>query len=91
MKVWITKYALTTGIFEVEVHTSDHSPGMVVADRNTWHEHYHGEGREWHRTWEDAVVRALEMRDAKVKSLRKKLAKLERMEFVQPSSSGGET
>lgn len=91
MKVWISKYALTKGIFEMDAEESTVSPDMVTNVANPWREHYHGEGRQWHRTWGDAVVRAMEMRDAKVKSLRKKLAKLERLEFVHPSRLEGET
>lgn len=91
MKAWITKYALTKGIYEITGYLSIHSPGMIVDDQNPWHGHYHGEGVEWHRRWEDAVVRALEMRDAKIKALRKQITKLEKIEFVSPTKSEGET
>lgn len=74
MKVWITKYAFTKGIYEVKVTTSC-LPSMVSGPGTF--EHYHGEGIEWHRTREAAVQRANKMRTAKIKSLQKSLAKLQ--------------
>lgn len=80
MKVWITKYALTRGIFAVVAEDCGNdmvkfkggNPGNVYA---------HGEGREWHRTREAAETRALAMRDAKVLSLQKQIKKLQAMTF----------
>lgn len=45
------------------------------------HVYYHGEDKHWHRTRESAVKRANDMRDAKIKSLEKSIAKLKKMEF----------
>jgi hypothetical protein len=78
MKVWITKYALSTGIREAEVEESVSSLRMVVGKAG---EFYHGEGKEWHRTEEAARVRANEMVQAKIASLKKQLVKLEAMKF----------
>ena len=39
----------------------------------------HGEGKDWHRTKESAVKRAENMRAAKIASMRKSIAKLEKM------------
>ena len=46
-----------------------------------WSDCYHGEGKEWHRTKEAALVRAEKMRQKKIASLKKQIEKLERMKF----------
>ena len=79
MKVFITKYALTSGIKELEVTTTDRSPSMVSG--TGLFENYHGEGREWHKTLEGAKDRAELMRDLKITSLKKQINKLEKMVF----------
>jgi len=86
MKVWITKYALTTGIFEADIEQCDGQPTMVVhrgQKTGACDCYYHGEGKEWHRTFKSAVSRAEEMRDRKVVSMRKQLAKLKAMTFEE--------
>ena len=78
-KVWISKYALTQGIYEMEIdHMSE--DGRAVYGK-AWTEAYHGEGREWHRTKEDAVKRAEEMRIRKIKSLEKQIEKIKSLKF----------
>lgn len=79
MKVYITKYALSKGIFELEVEQSKNFPDMVCGF--IYDDHYHGEGIEWHRTMEAAITRAEEMRLKKIRSLKKQIEKLERMKF----------
>lgn len=79
MKVWISKYALTKGLFEVDVELSNKFPDMV-REKNTI-VFYHGEGKEWHRTKECAVKRAEEMRIKKIESLTKQIQKIKDMEF----------
>ena len=79
MKVWISKYALTTGLYEAEVDPSNTCSGSVYDKKTT--AFYHGEGREWHRTKEDAIKRAEEMRIKKIASLTKQIQKLENMKF----------
>lgn len=71
MKVWITKYALTSGIKEMEVEQSEYSPDMVHEEK--WNYCYHGEGREWHKTLESAKIKAEEMRLKKIESLKNSL------------------
>lgn len=81
-RAFITKYALTQGILEKEVEDCFHvSPDMVSAVDNEWREHYHGEGKDWHRTKEGAVKRAETMRAAKIASLKKQIARLENLTF----------
>ena len=79
VKVWITKYALTSGIKELEVEYSADFPDMVMG--KAWNDYYHGEGREWHRTYESAVARAEKMRLKKIESLKRQLVKYEKMRF----------
>lgn len=79
MKVWITKYALTSDIKEMEAEQSEDFPDMVTG--KAWNGNYHGEGREWHRTYESAVARAEEMRLKKIESLKKQIAKWEKKRF----------
>lgn len=78
MKVYITKYALSDGILEKDAEECDRFPGMIRTDDGA---HFHGEGKDWTRTKEAAVVRAQEMKSKKIKSLKKQIEKLERMKF----------
>lgn len=77
--VWITKYALTQGIFAKEV--TDHGTSMVT-DHERYTSFYHGEGREWHRTLESAVAQAEKIRLKKIASLEKEVAKLKALNFT---------
>ncbi|WP_431785830.1 hypothetical protein [Paenibacillus lactis] len=79
MKVWISKYALTTGIYEIEARET-HSPNMVVDAKDSL-AMYHGEGKEWHKSKEEAIKRAEIMRKKKIESLEKQLQKLKEMKF----------
>ena len=79
MKAWITKYALTSGIHEVVAEQSKESPGMI--SWGGWNGYAHGEGRDWHRTREGAMVRAEVMRKKKIESLKKSIKKLEALRF----------
>lgn len=81
---YITKYALSGGILKKEVKLEHNTGSMVVALDNGY-SFYHGEGREWHRTKESAVARAEEMRVAKIASLKKQIAKLEKLSFSEAS------
>lgn len=81
---WITKYALTSGIMEVTVRQSETFPDFVdeeKAENGCFKRMFHGEGKEWHRTREAAVQRAEAMRKNKVVSLRRQLAKFQKMTF----------
>lgn len=82
MKVFITKYALSTGIQEVEAEPFRDS-GMVWWKEGGWEQSAHGEGREWHRTIESAINKACDMRIRKIASLEKQIEKLRKLEFKQ--------
>jgi len=80
MKVWISKYALTQGIFEMDAEQSENFPEMINRVGNHI-ETYHVEGRDWHLTKEDAIKKAEEMRLKKIESVKKQLSKLEKLKF----------
>lgn len=82
MKVWITKYALTQGIDEVEAEICD-SNMIKVKARGTGciDEYYHGKGKEWHLDRESAVKKAEEMKLKKIASLEKQIKKLKELKF----------
>jgi len=85
MKVWISKYALTQGIFEKDAEDCENSrgelKGMIKYHENGFTVHFHGEGNEWHRTKEEAIKKAEEMRLKKIESHKKAIIKLEKMKF----------
>jgi hypothetical protein len=57
IQIWVTKYALSKGVFRVLANVEGDS--AFVCDR-FW-DHYDGEGREWCRTEAEALVRAEQM------------------------------
>lgn len=68
MKVWVSKFALTKGIFEIE-----------VKDFKTIGEH--NKGKEWHLSKDEAILKAEEMRKKKIDSLYQQIQKLESLNF----------
>lgn len=77
MKIWISQYALSEGVIETEGEPRQISLVLLNSGR-----YVYGEGRNWHRTREDAVARAEEMRKKKIYSLRKQLERLEALCFL---------
>jgi hypothetical protein len=83
VKVFITTYALTSGIIEVEAEQSLVCPTMVNWNiPGEYYGHAHGEGRNWHRTKDAAIAKAESMRLAKITSLKRSIKKLEALKFV---------
>lgn len=85
MKVFITKHALTAGIEEVEAEIcSNVNAGMICVGKRGWtcSKYFHGEGRQWHRTRESAIKKAVEIRDSRIRSLKKQIQELETKLFV---------
>ena len=88
-KVWISKYALTEGIYETEVrfpNYDDKSGGKYVYTLG----HFpilsqqfvkSRDSSEWHLTKEEAIQQAEKMRLKKIESLKKQITKLEKMRF----------
>jgi hypothetical protein len=77
---YVTAYALTMGIQKVEaLHCVSTDENMIVYPFDVGHSFAHD--NEWHFTAEEAVARAEEMREKKIASLKKQIAKLEKLEF----------
>lgn len=73
---WITKYALTKGIIEIDGTVERDSPrALAYRFAGSYTNYVHG--NQWHRTKVAAEARVAEMVEAKKASLRKQLAKLE--------------
>lgn len=81
MKAYITKYALTLGVQEIEGEISKTCSSMFTVPHISWNRNFHREGRDWHRTREAAVKRAEMMRLNKIASLKKSIVKLKSLEF----------
>lgn len=79
MNVWITKYALTKGIFEMDVESQSEDGKSVYG--KAWNQCYRGQGVEWCKTKAAAIAKAEKMRRKKIASLKKQIEKLESMKF----------
>lgn len=75
IRVWITKYALTDGVREVEAEVTN-IDDMIIAGFWDYRQDFWGEGKEWHRTLEGAQQKALQMKNAKLDSLARQMDKL---------------
>lgn len=81
MKVWITKYALTSGIEEAEATLWGRNDNNVQFVKDGYTQYYHGEGKDWHRTHAAAVSKAIDMKAKRIASLKKSIIKLEALKF----------
>lgn len=79
MKFFTTRYALTSGISEIE--SDDIDEDGVVCD-GVRHVTFYYLGRDCFLDRAEAVAKATSMRDAKIKSLRTKIEKLSAMRFL---------
>lgn len=78
MKAYITKYALTVGVKEVDAR--DVGDGMIEYNEGGYTCYAHGD--DWHATPYAAKIKAEAMRAAKIASLKKQIAKLEKLAFA---------
>ncbi len=87
MKVYITKYALTTGVYIAKVEETS-SEGMVELPaqpaNNTYAQYFHGEGKEWHKTKQSAIARVEQMKAAKLKAIHKQIDKINKISLDLP-------
>ena len=86
MKVWITKYALTSGIEEIDSdkvsRLSIDDCGYLTFVRSKVGYCMEGYTKNDYKLDKDsAVAKAEEMRQKKIESLKKQIEKLERMRF----------
>lgn len=77
-KVFITKYALTKGIYEVEVNTTRNKDRVLVSD-SYYPQYFYG--NEFHLTMEEAKKDAEKRRLEKIQSLEKQIEKLKNLKF----------
>lgn len=75
--VWISKYALTDGILEMEACNTI-SERMIVDAENRLHSFHKP---YWHLTREEAVQHAKVMRIKKLQSLEKQVKKISALKF----------
>jgi hypothetical protein len=77
---YVTKYALMFGIQVVDADPTE--GGSLRVDANF----YHSEGKDFHRTFEAAIHHVEKMRNEEIASLRKQIAKLEKLKFEVSAS-----
>lgn len=73
---YVTKYALTAGVQEVEAEWSEKYPGMISykAEGSRYVQFAHGS--DWHRSPDVALAKAESMRQRKIESMRRSITKL---------------
>lgn len=86
IKIWNTKYCLSSGITEHKVEPlaceSDNGMILIDAEDRLGSDYYLiGEGKDWHKSKELAVIRAEEVKVKKLKSLQKQIKKIEALVF----------
>ena len=75
---FVTKYALTKGILQIRGRVCEPSYGRMLQQDGKSNAYFHGQ--DWHTTLEEARMRASEMRVARIKALKRELAKLEALD-----------
>ncbi len=76
---YITAFALTKGVYETEVEDCFNVSPTMVQDVFRHAEFYRN--KEWHRTKQEAISYAEEMRANKLKSLDKQRKRIEGLKF----------
>lgn len=79
-KVYVTKYALTTGIRIVETDSDLKKQMIAFKDGSSGYTSYVF-GNDWHTTPEEAVACAEKMRLKKIASLEKSLTRIRALTF----------
>lgn len=90
MKVWITKYALTRGILELDSETVEgfrvKGDSIYYFEQSGYPQGFHK--GEWYENQQMAITKAEEMRQKKLASLKQQIEKLEKIVFEQPCIDG---
>jgi len=84
MKVFITKYALSDGINEADMtytEASENRKKQCIGKYKGYHNYFYGD--EVHLTKEEAIKDAEKRRLKMIESLKKQIAKLEKLNFNQ--------
>ena len=80
MIIWVTKYALTQGIIEVDADASE-TNGMASYRPDAKSAINYVHGNDWWARKEDALLRAEEMRIKKLLSLDRQMKKISALTF----------
>lgn len=86
-EVWIAKYALTSGIKKGSVVYLSNSDELVLCESEDGWSSYFYFNKEVFLTESEAIGKAEEMRVKKIASLKKQIAKLEKMTFEATESN----
>lgn len=78
VKIYVTKYALTSGITEHKAKLIN-SDSVAVVTNKCGNQYFRG--KDFHLRWTDAIERAEEMRIEKLKSLDKQIRKISSINF----------
>lgn len=80
--VYITRNVFTKGIVMAEAEEIEGDNRKVRILNGSYREYIlDGEGLEWHRTMEDAIIRANKLKSHKLRLLQKHIKKYEKIEF----------
>jgi hypothetical protein len=82
VKVWITKYALSQGIYSTDAEIcTDISDKMIsVKEKGSYYDQcFHKP--DWYETMKEALEQAEKMKQRKIASLKKQVKKLESLKF----------
>ena len=79
MRVWVSKYALSEGLFEVDGEVTREGGISYTPPNGGLRQYYYGS--DWHATKESAIARAEEMRIRKLKSLNKQIENVTALKF----------
>lgn len=78
MKVWITKYALTKGIYSEEAELR--AAGNILIEFPGGYLQFFGDG-EWHRTKSAAIAKAKEMITKELAFIKERISRLRAITF----------
>ncbi len=82
-EAYITKYALTEGNKKREVSFINTGNMSVVSDIEIPHLNYHGEGKDWHKTYASALKRVKKLKQRKIDFLNKSIEKVKNITFSE--------
>lgn len=80
-KIWVTKYALSAGIWETDAAEIGDHLAVVKVENGTYLSTHYFHRDEWKPTLLLAVEQAEKMRGARIASLKKSLAKVEKLQI----------
>lgn len=81
MKVWITKFALTDGIFEAEATDTSIEKGAIYISTSPYDNDRFAHKGEWFIDKSDAIKEAYKMRNKEIALLYERIEYLKGLEF----------